>query len=451
MDIGLDALPEALAGLAVRPGDPDYQWVRSSRMRGGRPALVLRVRNAHEVAEAVVFAGARPVPLSVRSGGHGFSGRSTNHGGIVIDLSAMNRIEVLDEGSRLVRIEPGARWGEVAAALHPHGWALTSGDHSAVGVGGLATAGGIGLLGREQGLTIDRMRAAEIVLADGRQLRVSAHENADLFWAVRGAGFAFGVVTAFEFAAEPVGLLGHAHLIQDAIDTAAFLRAWAEAARSAPRDTTAFLTVGRPHDGRVIAQSTILVDCEDTDLIRARIRPFLAAGPPLVQHVGLADYSDVVPEPEGLCTAEGEPVSRSGLLDRLGPAAARAAADLITGGESHFFQLRAMGGAIADVDSAATAFAHRSAAFQVVAMGIDPARLDRSWEPLRAHLSGLYVSFETDIRPERLTEAFPPDTLARLVELKKTYDPHNVFHDNLDLTRAPAGRRSEPRPRPELR
>lgn len=437
-DTGLDRLPAALAGLAVRPGDPDYPRVRSSHLRGGRPALVLRVRNAHEVAEAVAFSGTRTVPLSVRSGGHGFSGRSTNHGAIVIDLSAMNRIDVLDKGSRLVRIEPGARWGAVAAALQPHGWALTSGDHGAVGVGGLATAGGIGLLGREQGLTIDRMRAAEIVLADGRHPRVSAHENEDLFWAVRGAGFAFGVITAFEFAAEPVGLLGHAHLIHDATDTVAFLRAWAEAARSVPRDTTAFVTLGRPHGGRVVAQSTVLVDSEDTQVIRSRVRPFLAAGPLLVRHVGLADYSDIVAEDDGLYVADGEPVRRSGLLDRLGPAEARAAAALITSGESHFFQLRAMGGAIADVDPAATAFAHRSAAFHVVAMGSDPCRLDPLWEPLRPLLSGLYVSFETDLSPQRLREAFPPDTLARLAELKKKYDPRNLFHDNFDLARRAA-------------
>lgn len=431
--IDLAGLPAALSGIAVSPGDPAYEDLRSSHVRGGRPALVLRPRDAREVAEAVRFAGSQPVALSVRSGGHGFSGRSTNDGGIVIDLSSMNRIDVLDESTRLVRIEPGASWGRVATALHPYGWAITSGDHGSVGVGGLATAGGIGLLGREQGLTIDRLRAAEIVLADGRRLRVGADEHPELFWGVRGAGFTLGVVTAFEFTAGPVGLLGHARLVHDATDTAEFLQDWAAVAGSAPRDTTAFLAIGQPYGRKVIAQSTILVDSENPGVIRDRLQPFADLAPSLAQHVGLVDYSDVVAETGPSSSAYGEPVSRSGLLDRLTPAAAQAAARLVTSGESYFFQLRAMGGAIADADPMATAFAHRSAAFQVVAMGSGPDALDRYWEPLRSQLSGLYVSFETGTRPERLAEAFPPDTLARLVALKRRYDPRNLFHDNFDL------------------
>lgn len=291
---------------------------------------MLRPRDTREVAEAVVFAGSRPAVLSVRSGGHGFSGRSTNSGGIVIDLSSMHRIDVLDEGTRLVRVEPGAFWGAVATALHPYGWAITSGDHGAVGVGGLATAGGIGLLGREQGLTIDRLRAADVVLADGRRLRASADERPELFWGIRGAGFALGVVTAFEFTAGPVGLLGHARLVHDATDTAEFLQDWAAVAGSAPRDTTAFLTIGQPYGRKVIAQSTILVDSEDPGVIRDRLRPFADLVPSPAQLVGLVDYSDVVSEAGPSSPAYGEPVSRSGLLDRLTPATARAAARLVT-------------------------------------------------------------------------------------------------------------------------
>lgn len=432
-DAGLDPLPESLVGLAVRPADPDYRRVRSSHVRGGRPALVLRAANARQVAEAVAYARTQSVPLAVRSGGHGFSGRSTNHGGIVIDLSSMNGIQVVDRDRRLVRVEPGARWGSVASALHPYGWAITSGDHGAVGVGGLATAGGIGLLGRKQGLTIDRLRAAEIVLADGRELRVTADEHPDLFWGVRGAGFALGIVTAFEFQAEAVGRLGHGHLVHDATHTAAFLQAWAAAAQAAPRDTTSFLTLGRPYGRRVVAQTTTLVDAEDPEVVRGRLQPFADLAPLLGHHVGLTHYDDVIAEPGDLYAAEGEPVSRSGLLESLTPPAARAATQVITSGETYFFQLRAMGGAIADVAPAATAFAHRSAAFQMVAMGTDPARLDRYWENVRPHLSGLYASFETDTSPERLREVYPAETMDRLIALKREYDPRNLFRDNFDL------------------
>lgn len=434
--VDLGSLPSTLLDAAVTPGHPHYSRVRSSHLRGGRPALVLQVRTPHQAAEAVAFAATQSVPLAVRSGGHGFSGRSTNVGGIVIDLSALNRVKVLNEHSRLVRIGPGARWGSVAAALQPYGWAISSGDRGGVGVGGLATAGGIGLLGREQGLTIDRMRAAELVLADGRRLRVSAAEHPDLFWAVRGAGFALGVVTAFDFEAATVGRLGHVQMVHDASGTAEFLRAWTDVAGSAPRDTTGFLTIGRPWQGKVIAQSEILIHSDDPDTVRARAKPFADLASLLVERARLVDYPDIVAEPADHYAAEGEPISRSGLLDRLTPAAAQAAARLVTSGASYFFQLRTMGGAIADVDPAATALAHRSAAFQMVAMGPDPHRLDRFWDALRPHFSGLYVSFETDTRPERLSEAYPVDTLNRLVALKKQYDPRNVFHDNFNLSPA---------------
>ena len=155
----------------------------------------------------------------MRSGGHGISGRSTNDGGIVIDLARLDGMEVLDSSRRLVRIGAGARWKDVAAFLAPHGWALSSGDYGGVGVGGLATAGGIGWLVREHGLTIDHVRAVELVLADGSIVRADATEHSDLFWAVRGAGANVGIVTAFECEVDEVGDLGFAQLAFDATDT----------------------------------------------------------------------------------------------------------------------------------------------------------------------------------------------------------------------------------------
>ena len=171
--IAYDDVPAGL--VAIEPGDFGYADVRSTYLRGGSPGIVLQPGSAAQVADAVGFARLHPdLPLAVRSGGHGISGRSTNDGGIVIDLRRLNDIEVLDEERRLVRIGPGARWMEVAAALGERGWALTSGDYGGVGVGGLATAGGIGFLAREHGLTIDHLRAAEVVLADGSMVRTDA-------------------------------------------------------------------------------------------------------------------------------------------------------------------------------------------------------------------------------------------------------------------------------------
>ncbi|MEV8003009.1 FAD-dependent oxidoreductase [Streptomyces parvus] len=157
--IDYEGVPPEMAEV-IEPGDPAYARLRSGYLRGGSPGIILRAATNEQVIQALAFARRHPgVALSRRSAGHGVSGRSTNDGGIVIDVSLMNAIEVLDRKTRRVRIGPGARWAEVAAALEPYGWALSSGDYGGVEVGGLATAGGIGYLARGHGLTIDRRRA----------------------------------------------------------------------------------------------------------------------------------------------------------------------------------------------------------------------------------------------------------------------------------------------------
>jgi FAD/FMN-containing dehydrogenase len=174
------------------------------------------------VVLALDYARDQDVEISVRSGGHGVSGRSANDGGIVIDLSRMNSVEVLDAESGRVRVEPGARWGDVARVLTRHGLAMSSGDYGDVGVGCLATAGGIGFLSRKYGLTIDHVTAAEIVVADGRRFRVDADHHPDLFWALRGAGGNFGIVTAFALDAYKLENVAYATLTMDATRTADF-------------------------------------------------------------------------------------------------------------------------------------------------------------------------------------------------------------------------------------
>jgi alkanesulfonate monooxygenase SsuD/methylene tetrahydromethanopterin reductase-like flavin-dependent oxidoreductase (luciferase family) len=436
--VGIDyeSIPATLARDAVEPGDAAYARLRSTYLRGGNPGLVLQPRDPSEVAEAVRWAQTQPVPLSVRSGGHGISGRSTNHGGIIIDLRQLRSIDVIDPSTRRVRVEPGARWGEVAAALAPHGWALTSGDYGGVGVGGLATAGGIGFLGRSQGLTIDRLRAVELVLADGSRVRASEDERPDLFWGVRGAGFMLGIVTAFEFEAGEVGEVGFAQLVHDVTsDVAGFLERWGAAVESSPRDTTSFLIVGPPRDGRVIAQTMNVVVSDDSETILSRLQPLANTAPLIGQQAQILPYEALVVPPPAIHDAQGQPVSRSGLLDRITPEFAKQAAELLRSGATYFFQIRALGGATQDVSPDATAFAHRSAAFSVVALGATHTLLDREWDGLAHHFNGLYVSFETDRRPERLTDAYPPATLARLRELKHRYDPEHVFTDNFPLDR----------------
>jgi hypothetical protein len=434
--IDYDQVPVSLADAVIEPGDSGFARVKSTYMRGGSPGLVLQVKNRDEVIEALAFARAHPhLPLAIRSGGHGISGRSTNDGGIVIDLSKMNRIEVLDESSRRVRIEPGARWMDVAAALAPYGWALSSGDYGGVGVGGLATAGGIGWLAREHGLTIDHLVAVEMVLADGSVVRASDEENADLFWAVRGAGANFGIVTSFEFEVDEVGDVGFAQLVFDASDTAGFLQKWGAAVEAAPRDLTSFLIMGRPRRGQpMVAQVMALVDSDEAETIINRLQPIAEIAPMYDQNIFITSYANIMTNVQGGDhSGQGEPVARSGLIQHITPQFADAAARLIHSGVVYFFQIRSVGGAVSDVAPDATAYSHRAANFSVTAFGSSRARLDALWDEMDHHFEGLYLSFETDPRPARINDAFPPKTLDRLRALKARYDPTNVFRDNFNV------------------
>ncbi len=429
--IAYDDVPAGLH--AIEPGDFGYAGVRSTYLRGGSPGIVLQPESPAQVADAVAFARRHPdIPLALRSGGHGISGRSTNDGGIVIDLRRLNAIEVLDAERRLVRIEPGARWMEVAAALGEHGWALTSGDYGGVGVGGLATAGGIGFLAREHGLTIDHLRAAEVVLADGSLVRTDASTRPELFWAIRGAGGNVGIVTAFEFEVDEVGEVGWAQLAFDASDAEEFLVGYGRIMESAPRDLTAFLIMGGTRPGQPrIAQVMAMVDSDDADTIIERLQPFAELAPLVQQSVTLTTYPRVMANADlGPQHGSGEPHSRSALVEHITPAFARDAVVMMDAGDSYFLQFRSVGGAVSDVPEGETVYSHRSANFSVIAMGANPDRLDASWEAVAAHGQGMYLSFDTSLRPERITTAFPVDVIERLRAIKAEVDPDGLFGDN---------------------
>lgn len=432
--IDYEGLPPALAAAAIEPGDHAYTEKRSSAMRAGSPGLILPVRTAGEVSDALAFARRQPVALSIRSGGHGLSGRSTNDGGIVIDLSPMNAIEVLDPAARRVRIEPGAIFASVAEVLAPHGWALSSGDYGGVGVGGLATGGGIGWLVREHGLTIDHLLGADVVLADGTHVHASHRENAELFWGLRGAGANFGVVTAFEFEVDEVGPIGFAQMTFDAEDLPALLLRWNDVMADAPRDLTASLLVGPRRIGRPqIAQLSAVVDSADLAVVRQRVERLAEVAPLLDAQVRIIEYAELMRAYPGSHVGRGEPAVRSGLVEVISEQFATAAERLLATGVVFFFQMRSLGGAVADVPVDATAFAHRNARFQLNAFGNDRTRLDALWDDVYEHLSGLYLNFETDRSAQRLHDAFPPRTLLRLRLLKAQVDPTNVFRDNFNI------------------
>lgn len=395
-------------------------------MATGSPAAVVRVRNSAEVPDALAFARAQDGPFAVRSGGHGISSIATNVGGTVIDLSQLNDIELL--GGRRFRIGAGARWGQVAHALYPHGLALSSGDSGDVGVGGLATTGGIGLLGRRYGLTIDHLVAAEIVTADGTARRVSAEDEPDLFWAIRGAGANFGIVTAFEFDAAPTPTVGQGLFLYLPKDLPGFLEQWGQTVERAPREITAFLVLDGP-----IASATVVYAGDDP-------KPAIAAMAPFRTLPGL-DAAEVttIPYPRlPVTTGEAhrgqQPArTRTGLAVHLDVETARRIADYA--GELEMVQIRSVGGAINDVPADATAYAHRHQNFCVTAVSYaERPELDAAWAPVRERMDGLYLSFESDHTPASVSEAFPEPILTRLRTLKQTWDPDRVFTQNFDLS-----------------
>ncbi|AVT38443.1 LLM class flavin-dependent oxidoreductase [Plantactinospora sp. BB1] len=439
--IDYDALPVALAGRAIEPGDPEYDRVRHSYSRQGSPALVIRPESAAEVVEALGYARSQGVTISVRSGGHGISGRSTNDGGILLDLSKLNRVEVLDRATRRIRLEPGARWGHVARALAPYGLAMSSGDYGDVGVGGLATTAGIGYLVRKYGLTIDHVVAAEIVTADGRLLRVDRDHHPDLFWAVRGAGGNFGVVTALELEAYEIGNVVYAQLVVDASEPAELLQRWGGLVEQSPREITSFLSLFPARRGAApMAQVTLVYAGDDVEAAEAALSPFLEIGPVLDQQAQLVPYPAIVAPPGNQHRGQGLVDSHSGLLHHVDAAAASAMAKMIRSGDVLVMQLRSVGGAVNDVARDETAYPHRTQNFSVLAATVPQrrSRLDRHWAELYPHLDGMYLSFEVDTAPERLLDAFPEPTLGRLRALKAVYDPDNVFDRNFPIPPAEA-------------
>ncbi|CAN5120527.1 hypothetical protein BH09ACT6_BH09ACT6_14960 [soil metagenome] len=439
-----DPVPASLAGRAILPGDTDYVRYRSSYFRSGAPALVLRPESTEEVQDAVRFASRHQnLPLGILSAGHGLSGRSLNTGGVVIDVGALNGIEHL--GGSLVRIGPGARWGEVAQTLGPLGLALTSGDYGGVGVGGLATAGGIGWFVREHGLTIDHLRSVDVVTATGALVRASAEENPDLFWAMRGAGANFGIAVSFEFDAHPADQVAFAQLVFAVDDMAAFLQRWGAAIESSHRSVTGTLMFGPTRRGRqAMVQALVVVNTDDPGTAVKRLQPLADTAPLVQQSAQLTDYAALLAPPEAAETqyGRGEPRSHSGLIKHLTPATATMLTDLIHVDDSFVAAIRSAGGAATDIPAEATAYAGREANFMLAVLGGSTPGFERTWENIAPTLDGLYISFETDTSPETLARAFPPAHLERLRTLKRAWDPAGLFRDNFFIDPAftdPAG------------
>lgn len=441
MSSALDSLRRTFGGDIIEPGAARYASISGAVFEPGSPAYVLRPTGVADVQAAVRFAVGAGLPLSVRGGGHSFAGFGTNDDGVVVDLSRLANVEIIDKERQLVRIGGGATWGQVIAALAPHGLAISSGDTKSVGVGGLTLAGGIGWKVRKYGLALDNMVAAEVVTAGGQLVRASASESPELFWALRGGGGNVGIVTAFEFAAHTTTDVFHGKIAFPAAEVAGVLQGWAEYLRTAPDELTSIASFANPFAGGPDAPVEIYVafDGDDPALAAQAIDPIRRLGTVLDDDVALKPYADTLEEggvtpPPGLRF-----LARSAFVDT--ESVARVLQILAEAGASPgspFIAVRSVGGAVSRVSDDATAYAHRQAELMFVTTTAGPepvieaARpaLEAIWARLAPHVSGAYANFLTSATEEDVAAIYPPHTYQRLAAVKRQYDPGNLFSRN---------------------
>ncbi len=446
-------LAETFGGELIGPADAGYDDARAlfNAMIDKRPALIARCRDADDVVRVIAFARERGVPVAVRGGGHNGGGLGSVDDGVVIDLSLLKSVSV-DPESRTVRVGGGCTWGEVDTATHAHGLAVPCGVISTTGVGGLTLGGGIGHLTRGYGLTIDNLIAAEVVLPDGSQVTASADENPELYWALRGGGGNFGVVTEFTFRAHPVSEIVGGPIFWPIEKTAELLAAYREYLPTLPRNVGAFfcfhtIPPAPPFPEEIHLRKVCgIVWCivgSDEEAEKA-MAPMLAVSEPLMNGVqrmplpalnsafdGLygpgdqwywrADFVNEIPDESVALNEEWNekmPSWKSG---------------------SHIYPID---GAAHDVAGDATPWAYRDTRWAQVIIGVDtepasaPALRDWTvgyWESLHEYSAGgAYVNFMMDEGQERVKATYG-DNYDRLARAKTVYDPENVLHVNQNI------------------
>jgi FAD/FMN-containing dehydrogenase len=449
----LDTLRRGFRGDVIEPGADGYEAASRSLFVAGNPALVLRAESVADVQAAVRFASRTGRALSVRGGGHGFPGFGTNDAGVVIDLSKLADVEIVDEQERRIRVGGGATWGGVGAALTPHGLAISAGDTKSVGVGGLTLAGGIGWQVRRYGLALDNVVAADVVVADGRVVRASARENPELFWAIRGGGGNFGIVTSFEFTAHPTGELFYGKLTFPAAETATVLPGWAEHLRSADDRLTSVVNLAKPAPGSPPSPVEIHVafDGDDARGAATAIDPLRRLGTLLDDDVARTPYPETLQE-GGAAPPGFRFLVRSAFVhEKSVPDVLAILAEVAASERSPVVGLRSLGGAVARVPADATAYAHRNAELLVVTLVAGPEaivaaaepNLDAVWQRLDPHVTGAYANFLTSTTEADVAAIYPAATYQRLAAVKRTYDPGNLFAANHNVP--PASSRSDGR------
>jgi FAD/FMN-containing dehydrogenase len=455
---GVEALRARMSGPVLGPGDADYDSARSvwNGEIDRRPAVIARCHSPADVGAAIDFARAEGLEISVRGGGHNFGGAAVCADGLMIDLSAMNRV-VVDPDARRARCGGGATLADLDTATQEYGLAVTGGTISHTGVGGLTLGGGFGWLTSRHGLSCDNVVSAEVVTADGRCVRASATENPDLYWAIRGGGGNFGVVTTFEFQLHPVGPEVHLGFFFWPLESARdALRAIRDAVEALPRGVGSLVAcLNAPPAPFVPEQyhfspgvALMVAGFDSAEDHAAAVAPIRAALPPAIDFITPIPYTalqQMLDEsaPWGILGYE-----KALSLDEFSDAAIDVVAEHFPRKTSplSFLPIFAMGGAFRDVADGDSAYGgSRSAGWMIsiTAMATDPDVLavDRTWargfwdalQPYAGRDAGSYVNFMTDYDDDRVRAAYGPTKYERLATIKAKYDPANVFHRNPNI------------------
>jgi FAD/FMN-containing dehydrogenase len=452
-DAAVQGFAARLRGELIGPDDAGYDAARAvhNAKIDKHPALIARCEDVADVVAAVNFAREHQLTLAVRGGGHNGPGFGTCDDGLVIDLSPMNGVRV-DTAARTARVEGGCTWGKVDHATHAFGLATPSGFISTTGVGGLTLGGGIGYLSRTHGLTIDNLLGVDMVLADGSFVSADAKEHADLFWAVRGGGGNFGVVTSFLFQLHPISTIYGGPMLWPIEQAPDLMKFWRDFIRSAPKEINGwfgFVTVPPappfPEEWHLKKMGAIVwCDTGPLESAEERFKPIRAFGPPAV------DFAGPIPFP-----------ALQSMFDALYPPGLQMywKADFFKELSDQAIDLYAWYGAqlptmlstihVYPIDGAAqraakndTAFSFRDANFAAVIVGADPdpANNERmaqwardSWTALHPYSAGgAYVNMIMDEGQDAVKAAYR-DNYARLAHIKAKYDPGNLFHVNQNI------------------
>ena len=438
-----------IQGRSIAPGDADYDAARAIFYGGTdkHPALIVRAADSADVARVVTFARDKGIELAVRSGGHSPVGLCSTEGGIVLDLHDMRALDI-DLPARTAWVQPGLTSGEYTNAAADQGLANSFGDTGSVGLGGLIVGGGIGYMVRKYGLTIDDLLAAEVVTADGEIMRTDAQTEPDLFWAVRGGGGNFGVVTRLQLRMHEVPSAFGGILILPG--TAEVIAAFVALSEAAPEELTTIANVmpappmpflAEEHHGTVVVFAMLVYAGAAEEGTRA-VAPFRALATPLADLLAPMSYRDVYPPEDPTYHPIG--ASRTMFVDAVDRASAEAIVEELTARAPQFgvAQLRVLGGAMARVPADATAFAHRKRRIMINAAGlyerIEEADVQEQWveryaSRLQRGERGRYVNFLSKEGPAGIREAYPVDTWKRLLAIKRRYDPTNLFHLNQNV------------------